>query len=112
MLDCGNSTPIKGDGGVVGLTDNSSARIHRMVAGPKVARVMEEFRDKQQITMAGGVHVDTSHHDQTLCCQAAFAMGVCPLVSVIDNFAWRKFQGCKVHVHNRSVMTSTKLCRL
>ncbi|KAK0146492.1 hypothetical protein N1851_014183 [Merluccius polli] len=34
---------IKGDGGAVGLTDNPSALLRWMVAGPEVARLIQEF---------------------------------------------------------------------
>ncbi|KAK0132806.1 hypothetical protein N1851_007916 [Merluccius polli] len=36
---------IKGDGGAVGLTDNPSAFLRWMVAGPEVARLIQEFED-------------------------------------------------------------------
>ncbi|KAJ8392755.1 hypothetical protein AAFF_G00072390 [Aldrovandia affinis] len=43
-----NNACIKGDGGAVGLTDNPSALRRWMVAGPEVARVIEEFQDGNQ----------------------------------------------------------------
>ena len=42
---------IKGDGGAVGLTDNPSALQHWMIAGPEVARVVEEFLISNWITV-------------------------------------------------------------
>lgn len=39
-----NNAAIKGDGGAIGLTDNPSALQRWMVAGPEVARLIEEFR--------------------------------------------------------------------
>ncbi len=53
-----------------------------MVAGPEVARVIEEFHDQQH--HCGG-KVDTRHHDQTPSIQAAFAKDVRSLVSVIED---------------------------
>lgn len=77
-----NNACIKGDGGAVGLTDNPSALRRWMVAGPEVARVIEEFQDgnqycRRQIT-------DTRHHDQTPSVQASFVRDVCSLVGVIE----------------------------
>ena len=77
-----NNAHIKGEGGAVGLTDNPSALRCWMVAGPEVARVIEEFHDQQH--HCGGER-DTCHYDQTPSVQAAFAKDVCSLVSVIDD---------------------------
>jgi len=43
-----NNVCIKGDSGAVGLTDNPSALLCWMVAGPEVARLIEEFQDGNQ----------------------------------------------------------------
>jgi len=40
-----NNAAIKGDGGAVGLTDNPSALRRWMMAGPELARLVEEFQD-------------------------------------------------------------------
>ena len=40
-----NNGYIKGDGGAVGLTDNPNALQRWMIAGPEVARIIEEFHD-------------------------------------------------------------------
>ena len=77
-----NNAHIKGYGGAVGLTDNHSALRCWMVAGPEVARVIEEFHDQQH--HCGG-EADRHHHDQTPSVQAAFAKDVCSLASVIDD---------------------------
>ena len=53
-----------------------------MVAGPEVARVIEEFHDQQHHC---GSKVDTRHHDQTPSIQAAFAKDVQSLVSTIED---------------------------
>ena len=45
-----NNAYIKGDRGAVGLTDNPSALRRWMIAGPEVARIIEEFHN-EQITM-------------------------------------------------------------
>ena len=73
-----NNACIKGDGGAVGITDNPSALRCWMVAGPEVARVIEEFHDENHCKV-------TTHHDQTPSVKAAFAKDVCSLVSVIED---------------------------
>ena len=57
---------IKGDGGAVGLIDNPSALLRWMIAGPEVARAIEEFRDGHQ---HWGRREETRHHDQTPMCR-------------------------------------------
>jgi len=54
-----NNAVIKGDGGAVGLTNNPSALRRWIVAGPEVARLIEEFQDEQENRSE-----DTKHHDQ------------------------------------------------
>ena len=39
-----NNASVKGDGGAVGLTENSAALQRWMVSGPEMARVIGEFR--------------------------------------------------------------------
>ena len=55
-----NNALITGDGGAVGLTDNPSALLRWMIAGPEVARAIEELRDGHQHS---GRREDTRHHD-------------------------------------------------
>ena len=76
-----NNACIKGDGGAVGLTDNPSALRRWMIAGPEVARAIEEFQDGRQ---HWGRREDTRHHDQTPSVQTSFAKDVRALVSVIE----------------------------
>ena len=40
-----NNKKVKGDGGAIGLTENSSELLRWMVCGPEVARVVGEFED-------------------------------------------------------------------
>ena len=77
-----NNAHIKGDGGAVGLTDNPSTLRCWMVAGPEVARVIEEFDDQQHHCRGD---VDVCHHDQTPSIQTAFAKDVRSLVSAFDD---------------------------
>ena len=77
-----NNACIRGDGEAVGLTDNPSALLRWMVAGPEVARATEEFQDGDK---HWGRRVDTHHQDQTPCVQTSFSKDVCSLVSVMEN---------------------------
>ena len=77
-----NNALIKGDGGAVGLTDNPRALHRWIVAGPEVARVIEEFHNQQQHCSG---KVITHHHDPLPSIQAAFAMDVRSLVSTIED---------------------------
>ena len=70
-----NNACIKEDGGAVGLTDNPSALLRWMVAGP------EEFQDRDE---HWGRRGDTRHYDQTPSVQTSFAKNVRSLVSVIE----------------------------
>ena len=62
-----NNAYIKGDGGAVGVTDNPTALRRWMIAGPEIARVIEEFHDQQQNQNG---KVETRHHDQRPSVQA------------------------------------------
>ena len=73
---------IKGDGGAVGLTDNPKALRRWMIAGPEVARVIEEFQYEHQ---HWGRRADTCHHDQTASVQASFVKDVLSLVNVFED---------------------------
>ena len=68
-----NYALIKGDGGAIGLTDNPSTLQCWMVAGPEVARVVEEFHKNFNHC---SFKTNTAHHDQAPNC---------------PNFLW---QGC------------------
>ena len=76
-----NNALIKGDGGAVGLIDNPSALLRWMIAGPEVARAIEEFRDGHQ---HWGRREDKRHHDQTPSVQTSFINDVRALVRVIE----------------------------
>jgi hypothetical protein len=76
-----NNAAIKGDGGAVGLTDNPSALRRWMVAGPEVARLIEEFQDSNQ-----DLSQDTKHHDQSSSVQTAFHKDVQSMIKVMEDF--------------------------
>ena len=68
-----NNKVVKGDGGAVGLLQNPKALLRWMVAGPELARVIEEFHinclDRSTVT------TDTclKHHEHTESGQVTFA---------------------------------------
>ena len=77
-----NNALIKGDGGAVGLTDNPSALQRWMIAGPEVARVIEEFhKGLDQCSCK----TNTAHHDQTPTVQTIFGKDVLSLISVMED---------------------------
>ena len=78
-----NNAYIKGYGRVVGLTDNPSALRRWMVAGPEIARVVEEFHNEQHPWER--CKANTHHHDQISSVQAAFDKDVRSLVIVIED---------------------------
>ena len=65
---------LKGDGGIIGITENESALRRWMIAGPETARIISELRVKQS---------KCDHHEQTTSTQNRFASNV---QSVIDAF--------------------------
>ena len=71
---------IKGDGGAVGLTDNPSALLRWMVAGPEVARSIQEFE------VSSKKSDNTHHHDQTTSVQVSFIKDVRSLVNAMEHF--------------------------
>ena len=76
-----NNACIKGDGGAISLTENPSALRRWMIAGPEVARVIQEF---ENVELHWEKRVDLCHHDQTSSVQKSFAKDVRSLVSVIE----------------------------
>ena len=59
---------VKGDGGAVGLTENPSALMRWMIAGPEISRMIEEFEATANTTATA----NTYHHEQTLNVQSFF----------------------------------------
>ena len=69
---------VKGEGGAVGLTENPAALRRWMVAGPELARMVEEFE--------GVISASESqnHHENKPAIQSAFAKDVVSLVSSFE----------------------------
>lgn len=93
---------VKGDGGMIGLTQDEHALRLWMVSGPEVARVIKELEDVQM-----GHSSSLKHHEQAPRAQAAFKQGVNSLVDTLIEFG-NPFQDCTgelVVLHSRQVVT-------
>ncbi|XP_068756859.1 uncharacterized protein [Montipora capricornis] len=77
-----NNARVKGSGGAVGLTESPVAFRRWMVAGPEIARVLQEFESQ----LKGETNVDEKkkHHEQGLSTQKTFQSHVKQLVSTIS----------------------------
>ena len=63
------NTIVKGDGGTIGITENEGALCRWMVAGPEIARILNEFEDQFQRRK----QIDARHHEQLPSIQKSFA---------------------------------------
>ena len=70
-----NNELIKGEGGVIGITENPNALLRWMVAGPELARMVAEFESRQ---------TRNPHHEQSSASQKRFTCHVQSLVSTIE----------------------------
>jgi len=73
---------VKGDGGVVGLTENDAALQRWILAGPEVARLLAEFRS----SFSSGVVGEDCHHEQQASIQKSFVRDVTNLVKTMEDF--------------------------
>ena len=71
---------IKGDGGAVGLTESHAALRRWMVAGPEIARAVNEFESAYELRKPA----IACQHEQVSSVQKAFAKDVQNLIEVID----------------------------
>ena len=72
---------VKGEGGAVGLTENPAALRRWMIAGPEIARIIQEFEETPSKEVS---EEKRRHHEETPCVQAAFKKDVLSLVSAIE----------------------------
>ena len=72
---------VKGEGGAIGLTENPAALRRWMIAGPEVARIIQEFEETYSKVSEEKCH----HHEQIPGVQAAFKEDVLSLVSAIED---------------------------
>ena len=73
-----NNKVIKGDGGAVGLTEDSSALRRWMVSGPEISRFIEQFEYDNQ------VKADFRHHEETEANQTSFLTKVKQMTRTLD----------------------------
>ena len=71
---------IKGEGGAVGLTEDPAALRCWLIAGPEIARVVNEFKT----TFLSHKAYDVHHHEQVPSIQTAFAKNVRNMLSAMD----------------------------
>ena len=71
---------IKGDCCVIWITDNPSAMIEWITAGPEITRVVDEYENPP---LAKSSH----HHDQELSIHAQFASHVNAIVAAFNSFS-------------------------
>ena len=71
---------IKGDGGVIGITENEAALERWMVSSPEIGRMLNEYEIKHSKKKTDSER----HHEQIPSIQKAFATKVKQTVSVIN----------------------------
>ena len=82
-----NNAYIKGDGGPIGLTANTSQLMRWMVVGPEMARVVSEFEESVESIKEKQSHgPDIKHHEQVKSVQVRFAKQVQSLCNTIEEF--------------------------
>ena len=69
---------VKGDGGIIGITENEPALRRFMVAGPETARVLSEVESRHAATK------NSPHHEQTSGTQQRFAKDVLNTVKAFN----------------------------
>ncbi|CAG2205900.1 unnamed protein product [Mytilus edulis] len=80
-----NNKLVKGEGGVIGLTENASQLLRWMVCGPEMARAVNEFELSQELIkheQSKGPNV--RHHEQVESKQKAFVKQVIALTATIE----------------------------
>ena len=76
-----NNKCVKGDGGAVGLTQNSVQLLRWMVSGPEIARAINDF--ESSIEHIHSKDVDIRHHEQSRGVQSTFKNQVKSLCDTI-----------------------------
>ena len=79
-----NNKCVKGDGGAIGLTEDSSQLLRWMLAGPEVARIVGEFERSMLKSCEESGSAVYQHHEQTLSVQQEFEKQVRSLTSVME----------------------------
>ena len=71
---------VKGDGGIIGITENEAALTRWMVAGPETARLLMEYDDKHSSKRKDTDH----HHEQIPSVQKTFITHVKNVTDIIE----------------------------
>ena len=80
-----NNSVVKGDGGAIGLMDDTSKLTRWMVAGPEMAIVIGEFEESAEwIKKKQSKGPDVKHHEQVKSVQATFAKHVKSLCETME----------------------------
>ena len=79
-----NNKCVKGDGGAVGLTENSSELLRWMTAGPEIARIIAEFEISKDIRSSKTKRTDTLHPEQFRSAQSKFEQQVHALCDTME----------------------------
>ena len=85
------NTKIKGEEGAVGLTDDPAALRRWLIAGPEIARVVNEF----ETTFLSHKADDVCHHEQVPSIQTAFEKDVRNMLSAMDELGNPFHEGSK-----------------
>ena len=91
---------MKGEGGAVGLTENPAALRRWMVAGPELARMVEEFEEVFSASES------QNHHENKPAIQSAFAKDVVNLVSSFEELGspFKEVGEDLIALHTKDVM--------
>lgn len=96
-----NNAIVKGDGGVIGLTDNENALRRWTIAGPEVARLIAQFESTYV-----NIDLEDRHHEQRPSVQKSFACEVRSLVKTINEMGnpFEEESSDLIVLHNRNVL--------
>ena len=84
-----NNAVMKGDGGLIGLTQDSGAILKWAVAGPEIVRVISEF-ESSIVNKTSKNMTTTNHHDENKSTQQKFAYQLKSLITALDDM-WNPF---------------------
>ena len=71
-----NNKSVKGDGGAIGLTENSAELLRWMVSGPELSRMINEFETSQNFVSVAEDNADKKHHEDSPAVQRKFIKDV------------------------------------
>ena len=100
-----NNAVMKGDGGIIGLTQDTGSLLRWALAGPEIVRVISEF-EATFVRNASRSMPPTCHHDQNKATQQRFANQLKSMISTLSNMGNPFDSGSTdlSRLHNRDVM--------